>query len=94
MVLVEELVKIADEVGTSLAKLSLAWVLHHPAVTSAIIGPRVMEHLTSLFGSEDLVLSTDVLDRIDALVAPGSTVTPDEAKWETPALVAQARRRV
>jgi aryl-alcohol dehydrogenase-like predicted oxidoreductase len=68
-------------------------VLHHPGVTSAIIGPRVMDHLTTLFGAEDLVLSADVLDRIDALVAPGSTVTPDEAKWETPALSAESRRR-
>ena len=93
MELVEDLVKIADEVGTTLAKLSLAWVLQHPGVTSAIIGPRTMDHLTTLFGAEDLVLSADVLDRIDALVAPGSTVTPDEAKWETPALSPRARRR-
>ena len=92
MNLVEDLVLIADEVGATLAQLSLAWVLHHPGVTSAIIGPRIMEHLTTVLGADELVLSPDVLDRIDALVAPGTTVTPDEARWETPALRAENRR--
>ncbi|MFM8907785.1 MAG: aldo/keto reductase, partial [Actinomycetota bacterium] len=90
--LVESLVEIADSVGVTLAHLSLAWVLHHPGVTSAIIGPRVMEHLTTLLAAEDISLSSDVLDEIDALVAPGRTVTPDEARWETPALSRRNRR--
>jgi aryl-alcohol dehydrogenase-like predicted oxidoreductase len=92
MNLVEELVLIADEVGVTLAQLSLAWVLHHPGVTSAIIGPRIMEHLTTVLGADEVVLSSAVLDRIDALVAPGTTVAPDEARWETPALRAENRR--
>jgi aryl-alcohol dehydrogenase-like predicted oxidoreductase len=92
MNLVEELVLIADEVGVTLAQLSLAWVLHHPGVTSAIIGPRIMEHLTTVLGADQVVLSSAVLDRIDALVAPGTTVAPDEARWETPALRAENRR--
>jgi aryl-alcohol dehydrogenase-like predicted oxidoreductase len=92
MNLVEELVLIADEVGVTLAQLSLAWVLHHPGVTSAIIGPRIMEHLTTVLGADEVVLSSEVLDRIDALVAPGTTVAPDEARWETPALRAENRR--
>ncbi len=91
--IVESLVEIAEGVGVSLAHLAIAWVLHHPAVTSAIIGPRVLEHLTTLLGAEDITLSAEVLDKIDALVPPGRTVTPDEAKWETPAL-ARSNRRV
>jgi aryl-alcohol dehydrogenase-like predicted oxidoreductase len=90
--LVESLVAIADSIGVSLAHLSLAWVLHHPGVTSAIIGPRVLEHLTTLLGAEDISLSSEVLDKIDELVAPGRTVTPDEARWETPALSRRNRR--
>lgn len=90
--IVESLAQIADEIGVPLAHLALAWVLHHPGVTSAIIGPRVMEHLTTLLGAEDVRLSDDVLDRIDALVAPGRTITPDEARWETPALSRRNRR--
>lgn len=92
MNLVEDLVKIADDVGISLAQLSLAWVLHHPGVTSAIIGPRVMEHLTTLLGAQDIRLSDAVLNQIDALVAPGTTVLADEARWEPPALSASNRR--
>lgn len=90
--IVESLVAIAEEIEVPLAHLAIAWVLHHPAVTSAIIGPRVMEHLTTLLGAEDIRLSADVLDRIDALVAPGRTITPDEARWETPALSRRNRR--
>ena len=90
--IVESLAQIADEISVPLAHLALAWVLHHPGVTSAIIGPRVMEHLTTLLGAEDVRLSDDVLDRIDALVAPGRTITPDEARWETPALSRRNRR--
>ena len=92
MELVESLASIADRLGVSLAHLSLAWVLHHPAVTSAIIGPRVMDHLTTLLGAEEIRLDTATLDEIDALVAPGRTVSPDESKWETPALSRRSRR--
>jgi len=52
----------------------------------------VMEHLTTLLGAEDITLSSEVLDKIDALVAPGRTVMPDEARWETPALSRRSRR--
>ena len=92
MDLVESLVGIADEIGVSLAHLAIAWVLHHPAVTSAIIGPRLMTHLTTLLGAEEISLSAETLDKIDALVAPGRTVMPDEARWETPALSRRNRR--
>ena len=92
MDLVESLVSIADEIGVSLAHLAIAWVLHHPAVTSAIIGPRLMTHLTTLLGAEEISLSAETLDKIDALVAPGRTVMPDEARWETPALSRRNRR--
>jgi hypothetical protein len=51
-----------------------------------------MEHLTTVLGADEVVLSPKILDRIDALVAPGTTVTPDEARWETPALRAENRR--
>ena len=39
---VEELLKLAEEKGTSLARFALKWTLRHPAVTSTIIGPRTM----------------------------------------------------
>ena len=44
---VEQLAKVADEAGVSLIELAIAFVVNHPAVTSAIIGPRTMEQLHS-----------------------------------------------
>ena len=88
----EKLEVIAAEAGLTLAHLAVAWTLQHPAVTSAIIGPRIMSHLTTIIGADEHVLAADVLDAIDAVVRPGSCVLPDESKWESPALKAENRR--
>jgi diketogulonate reductase-like aldo/keto reductase len=66
--------------------MALAFVLQHPAVTAPIIGPRTMEHLESQLGATDVVLSDDVLDRIDALVPPGVTLSRYDEGYEPPAL--------
>ena len=71
--LVEDLLKLAADAGVSLTHLSMAFVLEHPAVSSAIIGPRTMEQLTDVLAGVDVQLSQDVLDEIDKLVAPGRT---------------------
>ncbi|MBK9180175.1 MAG: aldo/keto reductase [Acidimicrobiales bacterium] len=91
--LVEHLQLLADECGLPLAHLALAWVLEHPAVTSAIIGPRTMDQLERLLGADDHRLPPAVLDRIDELVPPGSTVQPGEAMWEPPHLRDASLRR-
>ena len=85
--------RLADEAGLSLVDLALAFVIRHPAVTAAIIGPRTMDHLESQLGAADVRLSDDVLDRIDEIVAPGIDVNPGDAGWTNPALDATARRR-
>ena len=72
--LLPELIAIADELGVTIAQLSLSFVINHPAVTAAIIGPRTMEHLEGLLPAAELTLSAEVLDRIDALVPPGTTM--------------------
>ena len=64
---VEELVSLADEAGVSLVQLAIAFVLEHPAVTAAIIGPRTMEHLEGQLGAAELVLDEKILDRIESL---------------------------
>src|SRR4051794_25968877 len=84
---------LADEVGISLIEMALAFVINHPAVTAAIIGPRTMEQLESQLGAADVTLSDDVLDRIDEIVAPGTTINPVDAGWTNPALAPEARRR-
>jgi aryl-alcohol dehydrogenase-like predicted oxidoreductase len=85
--------RLADESGLTLIDMALAFAIRHPAVTSAIIGPRTMEQLESQLGAADIVLDTALLDRIDEIVAPGTTVNPTDAGWTNPALAPEARRR-
>jgi aryl-alcohol dehydrogenase-like predicted oxidoreductase len=91
--LVEDLLKLAADAGVSLTHLAQAWVVEHPAVTSAIIGPRTMDHLTDLLAGQDVKLDVATLDRIDELVPPGTNVNLGDAGWTSPNLDARARRR-
>ena len=81
--------------GLTPVQLAIAWVLRHPAVTSAIVGPRTAEHLDGYLAADGLTLSDDVLDRIDAIVPPGHTINVTDNMWSTSttALSAEARRR-
>jgi aryl-alcohol dehydrogenase-like predicted oxidoreductase len=89
----DALARLADEAGMSLIEMALAFVIRHPAVTSAIIGPRTMEHLESQLKALDVTLSDDVLDRIDAIVPPGTNVNPADGGYSNPGLEPAARRR-
>jgi aryl-alcohol dehydrogenase-like predicted oxidoreductase len=84
---------LADEAGISLIHLAIAFVIRHPAVTSAIIGPRTMEQLESQLGAADVVLDDELLDRIDAIVPPGVTVNAADGGFQNPDLEPAARRR-
>jgi aryl-alcohol dehydrogenase-like predicted oxidoreductase len=88
----EQLASLAEEAGLSLVHLAIAFVLRHPAVTSAILGPRTAGHLDSQLGAADVRLSDDILDRIDAIVAPGTNVAWSDAGY-TPASLAKAELR-
>ena len=76
-----------------LIHLALAFVINHPAVTAAIIGPRTMDHLESQLAALDVELTGDVLDRIDEIVPPGTNLNPVDAGWSNPYLRPEARRR-
>jgi len=89
----EQLATLAEEAGLSLIHLGLAFVINHPAVTAAIIGPRTMEHLDSQLGAADVKLDAAILDRIDEIVAPGTNVNPADGGWQNPDLEPAARRR-
>ena len=89
----DALAKLAEASGLTLIELALAWVIRHPAVTAAIIGPRTMEHLESQLTAADVTLSDDVLDRIDEIMPPGVNVNPADGGWSNPALEPAARRR-
>jgi aryl-alcohol dehydrogenase-like predicted oxidoreductase len=90
---VEELIKISADAGCSLTHMALAFVTGHPAVTSAIIGPRTMDQLTDLLAGTDVVLDDEILDRIDQIVPPGVTLNAADAGWQPPALTDPAARR-
>ncbi|HVR05731.1 MAG TPA: aldo/keto reductase [Solirubrobacteraceae bacterium] len=89
----DALARLAEEAGISLIHLALAFVIRHPAVTAAIIGPRTMEQLESQLGAVDVQLEDALLDRIDEIVPPGTTLNPSDAGWANPALEPAARRR-
>jgi aryl-alcohol dehydrogenase-like predicted oxidoreductase len=84
---------VAEAAGLSLIHLALGFVLRHPAITAAIIGPRTMEQLESQLGAADIDLSTEVLDQIDAIVPPGINLNPADAGYTPPALADPALRR-
>ncbi|MFB9837831.1 aldo/keto reductase [Actinoallomurus acaciae] len=90
---VEQLVEVASGIGSTLPELSVAFAAAHPAVTSVIVGPRTMEQLESLLKGAALALDDDTLDRIDAIVPPGTNVYHPDGAWTHPALTETAQRR-
>jgi aryl-alcohol dehydrogenase-like predicted oxidoreductase len=90
---VEELVKLSDEAGMSMVDIAVAFTLAHPAITSAIIGPRTMQQLESQLSSSDITLDPWVLDRIDALVPPGTDVFVGDAGYMPPEITDPRKRR-
>ncbi|MDX3192605.1 aldo/keto reductase [Streptomyces sp. MN03-5084-2B] len=90
---VEKLAKLADAAGLTLIQLALGFVTAHPGVTSALIGPRTVDHLRSQLLAADTVLPADVLDEIDAVVAPGVDLAPEEKFDTPPALLDPSLRR-
>jgi aryl-alcohol dehydrogenase-like predicted oxidoreductase len=89
---VEQLAQLADTTGITLIQMAIAFVLTHPAVTSAIVGPRTIEQLDGQLAAADVVLEPAVLDRIDEIVAPGTTVNPVDNSFDNPALMPSAQR--
>jgi aryl-alcohol dehydrogenase-like predicted oxidoreductase len=89
----DELAKLAEEHGLTLIHLAIAFVIRHPAVTAAIIGPRTMEQLESQLGALDVELDEALLDRIDEIVPPGQNLNPADAGYTAPAMANPTVRR-
>ena len=85
----EALGALADEAGLPLIELAIAFVVNHPAVTSAIIGPRTIEQLRAA----DITLDDALLDRIDGIVRPGVNINPADTSYGEQALKPSLRRR-
>ncbi|WP_338897338.1 aldo/keto reductase [Streptomyces sp. TG1A-60] len=90
---VEQLAKVADEAGLTMIQLALGFVTAHPGVTSALVGPRTLDHLYSQLAAADITLSADVLDAIDGIVAPGTDLAAHEKNDTPPALLDSSLRR-
>ncbi|MCC2315918.1 aldo/keto reductase [Cellulomonas xiejunii] len=90
---VQQLSKVAEAAGLTLLQLALGFVLEHPAVSSAIIGPRTQAHLDAALTALDVRLSADVLDEIDRIVPPGVTLNPADAGWHPPSITDASTRR-
>jgi aryl-alcohol dehydrogenase-like predicted oxidoreductase len=74
---------LADEAGLTLIQMAVAFAVRHPAVTSAIIGPRTLQHLDSYLAADGIELPGDLLDRIDQIVPPGVTINVADNMWNT-----------
>lgn len=90
---VEEFITLAEEAELPLTHLALAFVIAHPGVTSALIGPRTMSQLDDLLAAADVQLSDELLDRIDEIVPPGTGVGRMDQEYNTPPIETPTLRR-
>jgi aryl-alcohol dehydrogenase-like predicted oxidoreductase len=90
---VEALVPLAEREGIALPVLGVAWTLVHPAVTSAIVGPRTPAQLEELLGAADVTLSAETLDAIDRIVPPGHVLNQADLGLENVWLRPERRRK-
>jgi aryl-alcohol dehydrogenase-like predicted oxidoreductase len=90
---VERLIPLAEQAGLSMPHLAMAFAISHPGVTSALLGARTMEQLDDLLAGVDVVLSDDVLDRIDEIVPPGTDIGTLDQAYVPPAIQKTELRR-
>jgi len=89
----DALAELAEEHDLSLVHLAIAFVINHPAVTSAILGPRPAEHLEGQLGADRVSLSDQLLDAIDRIVRPGTNFSVFDAGYAPPSIADPRRRR-
>jgi aryl-alcohol dehydrogenase (NADP+) len=90
---VEQLVPLVEQVGLSMTHLAMAFAITHPGVTSALLGARTLEQLDDLLKGMEVVLTDDVLDRIDEIVPPGTDIGTLDQAYVPPALRQTGLRR-
>ncbi|MEI6914123.1 MAG: aldo/keto reductase [Armatimonadota bacterium] len=72
---------LCDEIGEHPANVGLSWLLHQPAVTAPIIGPRTLEQLDDTIHTVDIKLSEETLKKLDEIwPGPGGTA-PEAYAW-------------
>ena len=83
----------AKEAGLSLTHIAMAFAAEHPAVSSVIMGPKTFDQLQDTLGATEVRLTPEVLDRIDAIVPPGTRIDPKDSFIPNPWLDEPTRRR-
>ncbi|WP_247043490.1 aldo/keto reductase [Arthrobacter rhizosphaerae] len=71
---------LADDLGLEPGDVALAWLLHQPAVTSPIVGPRTQQQLDAALRALDVKLDADALKRLDDIF-PGHRTAPEDYAW-------------
>ena len=66
---VSALQSVAEEAGTTLTTLAVAWVLANPTVSAPIVGASRPDQLAASLAAADFTLELDVKDRLDELTA-------------------------
>ncbi len=89
---VERLGRLADEAGLTLFELSVGFALTHPDVSSVVVGPRTSSHLDAYLQAAEVALDDDLLDAVDAVVAPGTHVLERDTGIVLPALTPERLR--
>jgi aryl-alcohol dehydrogenase-like predicted oxidoreductase len=77
---IEKYEAFADELGHEPGDIGLAWLLHQPAVTAPIIGPRTQEQLDAAIRALDISLDSDALAKLDEIF-PGHKTAPEDYAW-------------
>ena len=90
---VEQLIPLAEKAGLPMTHLAMAFAIAHPGVSSAIIGPRTMQHLDDLLAGADVTLDDEILNRIDEIAPPGTDAGPNDVSYTPPAISYVNRRR-
>jgi aryl-alcohol dehydrogenase-like predicted oxidoreductase len=88
---IEQLVAVAQDAGVDLPQLAMGFVLAHPGVTTALMGGGKVEYIQKYLTAQNVWLSNETLDRIDAVVAPGTGL--DIIDWAPPPSLTDSRLR-
>ena len=68
LAIVDELSKVADDLGTNVAILSLAWILKHPEISCVIAGASKPSQLENNLKAVDLEIPDDAMERIEKIL--------------------------
>ena len=78
---VEAYEALCNELGQQPADVAIAWLLHNPAVSAPIIGPRTMEQLTGSLRALDIRLAPDTLTKLDTIWPGPGGQAPEAYAW-------------